>query len=171
VVSGPTELAVAGFNYGRFKKKSVADKDSGYEVEFYANIEVPDELKNIQQQIERAESMGIRTMTTLGSISTVIGWDSYRDQWMSEGFAEFSSSLYVQFTRGNDKFVDFWEELRKQIIEASPATKGRKPYTVGPVTQGYRLNNGKMDWYFNQWVYGTQVPAYVSSTRLRLTVC
>jgi hypothetical protein len=21
-------------------------------------------------------------------------------------------------------------------------------------------NNGKMDWYFNQWVYGTQVPAY-----------
>jgi len=22
------------------------------------------------------------------------------------------------------------------------------------------LGNGKMDWYFNQWVYGTQVPAY-----------
>ena len=21
-------------------------------------------------------------------------------------------------------------------------------------------NNGKMDWFFNQWVYGTQVPAY-----------
>jgi len=282
-------------------------------------------LRAIQQQIERAESMGVKTMTTLGSISTtaiadaaiadaqnatriynmffgklpytriamtqqpagffgqawptlvympylayidttqraqllgtrggtdtfwryvgphevahqwwghVIGWDSYRDQWMSEGFAEFSSSLYVQFTRGNDKFVDFWEDLRRQVIEASPATKDRKPYTVGPVTQGYRLSNGKtgavaerliypkgayilhmlrmmmyqqtkggdarfqemmkdfvkthfnkpvstehfkaivekhmtkemdidsngkMDWFFNQWVYGTQVPAY-----------
>jgi hypothetical protein len=21
-------------------------------------------------------------------------------------------------------------------------------------------NNGKMDWFFNQWVYGTQIPAY-----------
>lgn len=323
--SGQTELAVAGFNYGRFKKKVVNDKDSGYDVEFYANVEVPDEIKEIQQAIDRIESSGGKTMTTLGSITTtgiadaaladaqnavriynayygklpytriamtqqpaanfgqawptlvympylafidttqrnqllgtrggtdnfwryvaphevahqwwghIIGWDSYHDQWMSEGFAEFSASLYVQYIRGNDKFIDFWEELRKQIVQASPATKDRKPYTVGPVTQGYRLNNGKtggvarfliypkgayilhmlrmmmyspqkggdqrfqemmkdfvkthfnqdvstedfkamvekhmtpemnvmnngkMDWYFNEWVYGTQVPAY-----------
>lgn len=323
--SGQTELAVAGFNYGRFKKKVIADKDSGYDVEFYANTEVPDELRSIQQEIDRAEAMGYKTMTTLGSISTtsmadkaladaqnatriynafygklpytriamtqqpaanfgqawptlvympylayidgtqrtqllgtrggtdtfwryvapheiahqwwghIIGWDSYHDQWMSEGFAEFSASLYVQVTRGNEKFIDFWEDLRKLIIEPSPATKDRKPYTVGPVTQGYRLNNGKtggvarrliypkgayilhmlrmmmyqhtkggdarfqammkdfvqthfnndvstedfkaivekhmtkemnvgsngkMDWFFNQWVYGTQIPAY-----------
>ena len=324
--SGETELAVAGFNYGRFKKKVIADKDTGYDVEFYANTEVPDELKAIQYQIEQMESRGGTTMTTLGSISTtaiadsaladaqnatriynvyfgklpykriamtqqpapnfgqawptlvympylayidttqraqllgvrggtdnfwkyvaphevahqwwghIIGWDSYHDQWMSEGFAEFSSSLYVQIIRGEQKFVDFWEDLRKLIIEATPATKDRKPYTVGPVTQGYRLNNGKtggvarrliypkgayilhmlrmmmvsqgkgnsdarfqammkdfvqthfnqdvstedfkaivakhmtpemdldgtgkMDWYFNQWVYGTQIPAY-----------
>ena len=316
--SGQTELAVAGFNYGRFKKKVITDKDSGYDVEFYANQDIPDELKEIQ-----LASQG--TMTTLGAISTtaiadaaladaqnatriynayfgklpytriamtqqpagffgqawptlvympylayidttqrtqllgtrggtdtfwryvgphevahqwwghVIGWHSYRDQWMSEGFAEFSASLYVQIIRGNDKFLDFWEELRRRIIQASPATKDRKPYTVGPVTQGYRLNNGKtgavaqnliypkgafilhmlrmmmykqqeggdkrfqemmkdfvktyynqavttedfkrivakhmtremdldgtgrMDWFFNQWVYGTDVPAY-----------
>ncbi len=323
--SGQTELAVAGFNYGRFKKKVVSDKDSGYDVEFYANTEVPDEIKEIQQAIEQIEARGGKTMTTLGSISTtgiadaaladaqnavriynayygklpysriamtqqpaagfgqawptlvfmpymafidstqrtqllgtrggtdnfwryvaphevahqwwghIIGWDSYHDQWMSEGFAEFSASLYVQFIRGNDKFIEFWEDLRKQIVEASPATKDRKPYTVGPVTQGYRLNNGKtggvarfliypkgayilhmlrmmmyspqkggdqrfqemmkdfvkthfnqdvstedfkaivekhmtpemnvtgngkMDWYFNEWVYGMQVPSY-----------
>lgn len=323
--SGQTELAVAGFNYGRFKKKVVTDKDSGYDVEFYANQEVPDELRAIQNQIQQLESQGQKTMTTLGSISTtamadsaladaqnatriynayfgklpytriamtqqpapnfgqawptlvympylayldttqraqllgtrggtdtfwryvgphevahqwwghVIGWDSYRDQWMSEGFAEFSASLYVQIIRGHDKFIDFWEDQRRSIIQASPATRDRKPYTVGPVTQGYRLNNGKtgavfqrlaypkgayilhmlrmmmynqreggdarfqammqdfvktyfnqpvstedfksivekhmtkdmnadgsgkMDWFFNQWVYGTQVPAY-----------
>ena len=323
--SGQTELAVAGFNYGRFKKKVVTDKDSGYDVEFYANQEVPDELREIQNRIQQLEDAGQKTMTTLGSISTtamadaaladaqnatriynlffgklpytrlamtqqpaagfgqawptlvympylayidttqraqllgtrggtdtfwryvgphevahqwwghVIGWDSYRDQWMSEGFAEFSASLYVQMIRGHDKFIDFWEDLRRQITQASPATRDRKPYTVGPVTQGYRLNNGKtgavfqrlaypkgayilhmlrmmmynqrdggdarfqammkdfvktyfnqpvstedfksivekhmtkdmnadgtgkMDWFFNQWVYGTQVPAY-----------
>ena len=43
--SGKTELAVAGFNYGRFKRKEVTDKETGYNVEFYANVEVPDELK------------------------------------------------------------------------------------------------------------------------------
>lgn len=323
--SGKTELAVAGFNYGRFKKKEIADKDSGYNIEFYANREVPNELREIQMAIEQAEQRGAQTMTTLGSISTtgmadsaiadaqnstriynaffgklpftrlamtqqpapnfgqawptlvfmpyiafidatqrtqllgirggtnnfwryvapheiahqwwghIIGWDSYHDQWMSEGFAEFSASLYVQLIRGNDKFVDFWEDQRKRIVEATPQTKDRKPYTVGPITQGYRLNNGKtggwiaqsliypkgayilhmlrmmmydartgdarfqammkdfvqshfnqdvstedfkrivekhmtpemnidkngtMDWFFNEWVYGTEIPSY-----------
>ncbi|HEY8188425.1 MAG TPA: carboxypeptidase regulatory-like domain-containing protein [Pyrinomonadaceae bacterium] len=324
--SGTTELAVAGFNYGRFKKKQIADVESGYNIEFYANEEVPDELKQIQQAIEQIEAAGGRTMTTLGSISTTkmadvaladaqnatriyniffgklpytrlamtqqpegffgqawptlvfmpytafidttqraqllgvrggtnnfwryvaphevahqwwghtVGWDSYHDQWMSEGFAEFSASLYVQYVRNDTaKFIDFWENQRKLITEASPATKNRKPYTVGPVTQGYRLNsgktggvaqfliypkgayilhmlrmmmfdqartgdarfqemmkdfvrtnfnrdvstedfkkavekhitpeldvagNGRMDWFFNEWVYGTEIPSY-----------
>ena len=323
--SGQTELGVAGFNYGLFKKKVVQDTNTGYDVEFYANTEVPGEIRAMQQQIEQYEARGGTTMTTLGSISTtkmadsaladaqnatriynvyfgklpytriamsqqpagffgqawptlvympylayidttqrnqilgtrggtdtfwryvapheiahqwwghIIGWDSYHDQWMSEGFAEFSASLYVQIIRGDERFIDFWEELRREVVEASPATKDRKPYTVGPVTQGYRLNsgktggvarrliypkgayilhmlrmmmqqhgkagdsrfqemmqdfvkthfnqdvstedfkaivekhmtpemnldqNGKMDWFFNEWVYGMQVPAY-----------
>ncbi len=74
--SGQTELAVAGFNYGRFKKKVISDKDTGYNVEFYANVEIPDELKAIQQQIDRAEAQGVKTMTTLGSISTTSIADS-----------------------------------------------------------------------------------------------
>ena len=242
--SGTTELSVAGFNYGRFKKKEVADKESGYNIEFYANQEVPDELKQVQMSIEQAERAGQQTMTTLGSISTtqmadsaiadaqnatriynaffgklpytrvamtqqpapdfgqawptlvfmpyiafidttqraqllgmrggtsnfwryvapheiahqwwghIIGWDSYHDQWMSEGFAEFSASLYVQYIRGQDKFLDFWEDQRKRIVEATPLTKERKPYTVGPVTQGYRLNNGKTGgWVAQSLIY------------------
>jgi len=232
--SGTTELAVAGFNYGKFKKKELADKSTGYNLEYYSNEEIPDELRAAQLAIEQAEQRGEETFTTLGSISTskmadsllldaqnstriynaffgkvpysriamtqqpagffgqawptlifmpytalidttqrtqlmgtrggtnnfwryvqpheiahqwwghTVGWDSYHDQWMSEGFAEFSASLYVQFVRKDiNKFIDFWENQRKLIVEASPATKDRKPYTVGPVTQGYRLNSGK----------------------------
>jgi aminopeptidase N len=73
-----------------------------------------------------------------------VGWTSYHDQWMSEGFSEFSASLYIQMVEKDiNKFIAFWENQRKLITEASPATKGRKPFTVGPVTQGYRLNNAK----------------------------
>jgi Carboxypeptidase regulatory-like domain/Peptidase family M1 domain len=324
--SGQTELAVAGFNYGRFKKKEIMDKDAGYGVEYYYNEELPDELKGLQRSIEQFEAAGGRTDTTLGAISTsgmadtaladtqnamriynayfgklaysriamtqqpagnfgqawptlvfmpytafldttqrrqlmgtgggtstfwryvgphevahqwwghMVGWTSYRDQWMSEGFAEFSTSLYAQYVRKDTaKFIDFWEDLRRQIVEATPQTNNIKPYTIGPVTQGFRLSNaktraayrflvypkgayilhmirmmmfdhkgggdakfremmadfikthfnkdvstedfkaivekhmlpsmdidknGRMDWFFNQWVYGSEVPAY-----------
>jgi hypothetical protein len=310
--SGEMELAVAGFNYGVFKKKIVQDPDSGYQIEFYANENLP----NFMQGAEETGSMSTTGMAdsaiadaknstriynayfgkmpftriamtqqpapnfgqawpTLvympftafqdatqrfmetGSIRMAtddffqyvgpheiahqwwghaLGWKSYRDQWMSEGFAEFSASLYAQIVRGPDKFLDFWENQRQLIITARPQTRDRKPYTVGPVTQGYRLNSGKtggvarfmiypkgayilhmlrmmmfdnrggtgdkrfmemmqdfiktyfnkdvstedfkhivekhmtpqmdldgnhrMDWYFNEWVYGTDVPAY-----------
>ncbi len=242
--SGQTELAVAGFNFGRFKKKEFADKDTGLNIEFYANTEVPDAVRQMQLEIERAEAAGIKTGTTLGSISTTgmagqaiadaenatrlynayfgktaftrlamtqqpfanfgqawptlvfmpytafidttqrvqmfgirggtdtfwryvaphevahqwwghtVGWSSYRDQWMSEGFAEFSASLYVQFIRKEpDKFIDFWEEQRRRITEATPATKGIKPYTIGPVTQGFRLSNAKTQAAYQLLVY------------------
>jgi hypothetical protein len=322
--SDDVELAVAGFNYGKFKKKDLADKESGYTIEFYANQFVPDDIARLQQDIAEAERQGQRTMTTLAAISTtamanaaiadaqnatriynayfgklpysriamtqqpasnfgqawptlvympytafldttirtqlmgirggtdtfwayvgphevahqwwghVIGWKSYRDQWMSEGFAEFSASLYVQHVRGMEPFVKMWEDLRKQIVNATPATEGKAPYTIGPVTQGLRLTgaktgnvyrflvypkgayilhmlrmmmydpakgdaafqamiqdfikthynqnvstedfkaaverhmqpgmdlggNGRLDWFFDQWVYGTDMPSY-----------
>jgi hypothetical protein len=323
--SGNTELAVAGFNYGRFKRKATKDAETGYDIEFYANSEVPNELRELQLEIERLEAAGMNTGTTLGSISTagmadsaiadaqnatriynaffgklpytriamtqqpaanfgqawptlvympyiafinttqrqqllgtrgatstfwryvgphevahqwwghIVGWKSYRDQWMSEGFAEFSTSLYAQYVRRDiDKFIDFWEEQRMQIVQGTQLTEGKRPYKVGGVTQGWRLNSGKtgiayqnlvypkgayilhmlrmmmydpktrdarfqammkdfvqtyynkdvstedfkrivekhitpsmningdgrMDWFFNQWVYGTEIPAY-----------
>ena len=324
--SGNTELAVAGFNYGKFKRKDLADSETGYTIEFYANKDVPDELKDLElllDDLARAKQhiTGITgKFSTAGMADTaltdtqnatriysayfgklpysrialtqqpawnfgqawptliympyvafidptlraqiggaqfgvntfwryvgphetahqwwghVIGWTSYRDQWMSEGFSEFSTSLYVQYVRKDmAKFNDFWEEQRKMITTASPETKGHKPYTIGPITQGYRLNsvktpniaraliypkgayvlhmlrmmmfdhrgggdarfremmtdfvkahfnknvttldfqravekhmtpqmdvdkNGTMDWFFNAWVYGSDVPAY-----------
>src|SRR5260221_13152738 len=70
--SGQTELAAAGFNYGRFKKKEVLDKESGYNIQVIVNTEVPDELKNIQRQIEQIEITAGHgaTATTRGSITT-----------------------------------------------------------------------------------------------------
>lgn len=310
--SGETDLAVAGFNYGAFKRKAVDDKDTGYQIEFYANESLPDFLRE-------AEDEGVGSLSTTGMADSaladaqnstrifnaffgrlpykrvamtqqpasnfgqawptliympltafmdstqrwlmtgssrsasnsffryvgphevahqwwghVVGWKSYRDQWMSEGFAEFSASLYAQAVDGPDKFVKFWDEQQQRITQARPATNDRRPYTVGPITQGYRLisgktgaayqflvypkgayvlhmlrmmmwdrktgdarfvammqdfikthfnkdvstedfkravekhmtpemdldGNGRMDWYFNQWVYGSEVPSY-----------
>lgn len=313
-------LAVAGFNYGKFKKTAARDEKLKYSIEAYANRDIPDYLRELQHMIESAENDGARTDTTLGSISTVslmdkakaeaqlaislysdlfgplpygriamtqqpyfnfgqawpmlvylpvmayldstqrhqmgldraanfvkfvaahevahqwwghiIGWKSYRDQWMSEGFAEFSASMFAQAVYKNDKFLEFWKEERELITNKNQL--GKRPSDVGGVYMGYRLDtpktgpvtramiypkgafilhmlrmmmwdprtadsrfttmmkdfvqtynnrdvstqdllrivekhmtkdmdldgNGKMAWFFNQWVYGTAIPNY-----------
>lgn len=219
--SGSTALAVAGFNYGSFKKKEVLDKETGYNVEFYNNEAAPTFMNQVEDDVSVSTSgMGgsmladtqnatrlynayfgklpytrlaltqqpagnfgqawptlvympftsfmdstQRYMATGGNIrfattdfweylapheiahqwwGHMVGWKSYHDQWMSEGFAEFSASLYVQqIMRDEGRFIKFWNDQRDLITQARPATADRKPYTVGPVTQGYRLNSGK----------------------------
>jgi len=167
-----------------------------------------------------------------------VGWTSYRDQWMSEGFSEFSASLFVQFVyKDTDRFIKYWDDQRDLIINGTRGTKGVAPYKIGPIIRGNRLSsskapggrrvmypkgayvlhmlrmlmidpkaqglnkdarfqammkdfikkhynkdvstedfkravekhitpemdlykNGKMDWFFYQWVYGTDIPAY-----------
>jgi hypothetical protein len=307
--SGETALAVAGFNYGWFKKKQVLDTETGYNIEFYANEETQPGMSNatgsmstlgmansmladaqnstrifdlyfgklpftrlaltqqpagnfgqawptlvympftaFMDRTQRYMAFGIRAATAnfFQYVAPheiahqwwghMVGWKSYRDQWMSEGFAEFSASLYIQIAlHDHDKYIAFWNEQRDRITQARPQTNGVKPYTVGPVTQGRRLSNGKtraayqflvypkgayilhmlrqmmkdpatggdqrfmammqdfikshynqdvstedlkrivekhmtremdftrdhrMDWFFNEWVYGTEMPSY-----------
>jgi hypothetical protein len=70
-----------------------------------------------------------------------VGWSSYRDQWMSEGFAEMSASLFIQATRNNQQFIKFWNDERELITEKN--TRGYRAIDVGPLTMGYRLDNSK----------------------------
>jgi Peptidase family M1 domain len=228
------EFEVAGFNYGDFKMTKSSDAASGYDLEVYANRELPDFMKEYQMASQRAEEAGITTGQTLGAMTTtdgsnkvldeaqnsmrlynaffgklpykrfamtqqpagnfgqawttlvfmpytayiskaqrvqfmgmrggtsdfwsevgphelahqwwghIVGWTSYHDQWMSEGFSELSTSIYVQYVEKDiNKFIKYWEDQRKMIVEPSPATKGLKPFSVGPLTQGYRLNSAK----------------------------
>ncbi len=163
-----------------------------------------------------------------------VGFNSYRDQWMSEGFAEFSASLYLQLIQKNQKeFIRWWDDQRELLTERNK--EGFRAIDAGPLTAGYRLantrsgfdiprrliypkggfvlhmirmmmwepktgderfralmqdfvktysnqsasaedfkamvekhmipamdldGNGKMDWFFNEYVYGTELPTY-----------
>jgi aminopeptidase N len=168
-----------------------------------------------------------------------VGWASYHDQWLSEGFAEFSAGLFLEQAVGpkwQKDYLDFWERQRTRILEKN--NFGVSPNDAGPVWMGERLvsprtgdayqgvtyskgayvllmlrslmyddpganknrdqafidmmhdfmeshrdapastesfkavvekhmtkqldlqNNGRLDWFFNEWVYGTQVPRY-----------
>ena len=302
-------LAVAGFNYGSFKKKSVYDDKTHYQIEVYATSEVPDEMRRFTPNMSlspssMAESALVDAQNAIrcyqvwfgdapyGRIAItqqpafnygqswptlvylpisaffdstqrwmlmggsafrfadfiqevtphevahqwwghMVGWASYHDQWLSEGFADFSAGLFLQQTEPKpDKYLKYWERAQQTITAKN--SFGSRTNDVGPLWMGIRLNtfknggaygrliypkggfvlhmlrylmldretgdkdfiammhdfvatymnqnastesfksvvekhmkpsidlerNGKMDWFFRQWVYGTEIPSY-----------
>jgi hypothetical protein len=72
----------------------------------------------------------------------MVGWTSYHDQWLSEGFAFFSAGLYLQLTEKNpDKYRAYWEHAQKLILEKNGF--GKRPNDAGPVWLGLRLASYK----------------------------
>ncbi len=73
-----------------------------------------------------------------------VGFNSYRDQWMSEGFSDMSASLFLQYVysqKNLDDYHRFWADQRQLLLDKN--REGRRPIDVGPVTLGYRLNNAR----------------------------
>lgn len=68
----------------------------------------------------------------------LVGWESYRDQWLSEGLAEFSAALVLQHTSGMRRYDGFWENARRWILE-KPRGAQIGNAEAGPITQGWRL--------------------------------
>ena len=303
-----TPVAVAGFNYGDYKKKEREDPESKYDLEAYATTEVPNYLRGrgfgmmapsamadnalvdalnsirlftiwfgalpygriaITQQPEfsfgqswptlvylpvsafldetqRWSLLGGNAFRFANFIDEVtphevshqwwghlVGWATYHDQWLSEGFAHFSAGLFLQATEKKpDKFDQFWERSRKMILEKNEF--GHSAEDAGPIWMGLRLStfrtgnayqklvypkggyilhmlrslmwnaktgdqdfismmhdfvtantgknastedflaavnrhmrpdldlegNGRADWFFREWVFGTEVPSY-----------
>ena len=72
-----------------------------------------------------------------------VGWNSYRDQWMSEGFASFAASLFLQaaYPKEPETFGKYWKAMLEQLTQKN--SQGFRPIEVGPLTQGYRLDSGR----------------------------
>jgi Peptidase family M1 domain len=65
-----------------------------------------------------------------------IGWSSYRDQWLSEGIAEFTAGLALELTTDRKKANGFWELRRNEVLGR---TTGIANADAGAMTQGFRL--------------------------------
>ncbi|HVE70457.1 MAG TPA: M1 family aminopeptidase [Thermoanaerobaculia bacterium] len=76
---------------------------------------------------------------------------TYHDEWISEGFAEFTSALVAQQTGGWPRYDAFWARARKQILER-PFQAQIDNIEAGPISQGYRLSTWR-----NESAYGIVV--------------
>ena len=65
-----------------------------------------------------------------------VGWGSYHEQWLSEGFAQYFAALYAQQHYGDNAFAAALQHLRRWSLDQSPQ---------GPVSLGYRLGHIRND--------------------------
>lgn len=68
-----------------------------------------------------------------------VGWKTYHDQWLSEGFAQFSGNLYVEIRDGQKEFVNRLHIDRDQLLSSSQF--GHRYEDLGSVWMGNRLGS------------------------------
>lgn len=72
----------------------------------------------------------------------IVSWRSYRDQWLSEGFAEYSAVLYTGVRAGTDARDDLLALMRRSL-KTKPWTETGygtdRVVDVGPIILGHRL--------------------------------
>ncbi len=66
-----------------------------------------------------------------------VGWKSYHDQWLSEGFAEFSGKLYVQYRRDPKEFLTQFRH-DKDILHSGDI-HNHQVDSLGPIWMGRRI--------------------------------
>lgn len=87
----------------------------------------------------------------------VVTWRSYRDEWLSEGFAEYSGALYTGFRQNPEGRADLLSDMRRALRDP-PVTrdggigKGRLN-DVGPIILGRRLETTKTRGAYQALIY------------------
>jgi hypothetical protein len=66
-----------------------------------------------------------------------VGYQTYHDQWLSDGFAMYGALLYLQAAEGNDQFIDMIREYRNDIFTARKYVPGSGEES-GPIALGCR---------------------------------
>jgi hypothetical protein len=214
----PAPIAVAGFNYGQYKKIALPDTITHYDISGYYLQELPTSLKAYENGALGGMSPGSMTKYALeqaraqmqlctlffgrapfenlyiteqpnfnfgqswpnlvylpisayidstqrwmlfGQINSrftgfvqevtphevahqwfghAVGWMSYHDQWLSEGFAEFAAGLFLQQAVGpkwQKDYIDFWQRQHDRLMEKN--NFGISPNDAGPLWLGTRL--------------------------------
>lgn len=68
-----------------------------------------------------------------------VGWKSYHDQWLSEGFAEFSGDLYVQYRQNMKEYLSRWRK-EKELLHIKDVN-GHEVEALGPIWMGRRIRS------------------------------
>lgn len=80
-----------------------------------------------------------------------VAWKSYHDQWLSEGFAQFSGNLYVEYRRDWKSYLTRLEADKMEMTEGD--LKAHAFETAGPIWMGDRLASSDSEHAYQVDVY------------------
>jgi hypothetical protein len=82
----------------------------------------------------------------------LVGVKTYHDEWLSEGFADYSAGLYLQVTGGDSKFRTYLE-AQKEAIAGPLRNSSMRACDAGPIWLGRRLSTVKNPDAYQRLVY------------------
>jgi hypothetical protein len=84
----------------------------------------------------------------------VVGWDSYRDQWIDESIANYLALLFVDTQKNDNHSLRVWlERYRQQLAEKLPGAE--QPISeIGALDLGARLTSSQAPNGFEEIIYG-----------------
>ena len=81
----------------------------------------------------------------------LVTWNSYRDQWFSEGLANYCALMMLQ-EKNPAGFREIMEKYRQDLIAKNK--EGTSPMEAGPVTLGVRLLSSRFPEGYEEILYG-----------------
>jgi hypothetical protein len=83
----------------------------------------------------------------------LVGWSSYRDQWIDEGLAVYLSLLFADSQKLPDRTLYTWLTRYRKTLVTKPSDSDLAPADIGPVTMGTRLSSSKSPEGYETVVY------------------
>jgi hypothetical protein len=85
---------------------------------------------------------------------SVVGWSSYRDQWIAEGLANYIALLYADSKQPNEGVLEQWlDQYRKELLLSEDDGETISD-DAGPLVLGTRLRSSKSPTGYTRIVYG-----------------
>jgi hypothetical protein len=83
----------------------------------------------------------------------VVGWSSYRDQWIDEAIANYLALLFADMHKNSDRPLHVWlQRYRQRLIEKAP-NADQPAGEIGALALGSRLNSSKSPEAYDDLIY------------------
>jgi len=83
----------------------------------------------------------------------VVGWSSYRDQWIDEAIANYLALLFADTKKNPDHTLHVWLSRYRQQLTEKSAGSAESVGEIGALTLGVRLNSSKSPSAYEQVIY------------------
>jgi hypothetical protein len=83
----------------------------------------------------------------------VVGWSSYRDQWIDEAVANYLALLFADSKKIPDRTLHLWLARFRQRLVEKPAAAAQPAGEIGALTLGTRLDSSKSPNGYEEVIY------------------